>query len=159
MPAAWPACTKHRRFEDALAGGDAHHVAINEPEIARISLGDVERITPDLFGERLGTFLQPGIVGDAAVEHRRIGRERKDKAGAGGARARSAAICGAGRDCFARGGVGDDAVLQRLPPPVLEIFGRAGYASATARARYRRRMRSAAPPQQGEQIMGAVRVS
>ena len=158
VPRRLPGPHQDRRFDASLAGGEPHHVAIDEAEIAARRLRrQVQRIAPDLFGERLRAFLQPGIVGHAAVAHRGIGRERQGET-VGRAGRRDLRQLRRRRRNFRRSAVGDDAVLQRLPPPAVEIAGRAGCALPLARARDRTARPRAAPPSKASSSC-AVRVS
>ena len=65
---------------DSSVDRKSHHVAITDTELVRVSLADMERIAPDLFGEGHRAFLKPGIIGKAAIIHRRIGRQRHGEA-------------------------------------------------------------------------------
>src|SRR5579862_5094037 len=61
------------RFEYEQAGCEPDNIAIDNLEGMRIDFGNMQSVTPHLFGEGLGTFLQPGVVGKAAIEHGGIG--------------------------------------------------------------------------------------
>ena len=44
------------------------HVAIDEIETMRVAFGDVQAVAPNLFAQRFRTFLQPGVIGECAVQ-------------------------------------------------------------------------------------------
>ena len=65
---------QHRRLKDKLAGGEAHHIAINKIEIARVSSWDTKGVARYLFGERSWAFLAATRYCETAVKQSRIGR-------------------------------------------------------------------------------------
>ncbi len=43
------------------------HIAVDKAEPLSVRLRYVQRVAPHLLGQRLGTFLKPGVIGKAAV--------------------------------------------------------------------------------------------
>ena len=97
-----------------------HNTAVDEIELPRIFGRDFQCVAPDLFGQGLRTFLQPRIVGKAAVPDRRVGCERQGKAARRLGR-RELRRLNRGRGDVARRGILDDPGFERLPPPSGEI--------------------------------------
>ena len=83
---------QNRHLEGGLPELHAHHVAVHQRQGAGVGFRHMQGVAPDLLGERLGAFLQPGIVGETAVPDRWVGLEHERERRGRRRPARAAAI-------------------------------------------------------------------
>ncbi len=108
------------------------------PSRSRGAWAEQDGIVPGYLGQRLGQFLQPAVVGEAAVENARIGTEEHIQRRAGGGSAHLRRLLFLRRDIRRRQVLLDrrlprsrralrhDAVMKRRAPKWLEVA--AGFA-------------------------------
>src|ERR1700761_2666011 len=112
---------QYRRLKLTTTGRDGDNVALGQRKPRSLSWIERQGVTPDQLRQRLGTFLQPRVVGKRAVpeagvrpQHQSHGIARRR----GSREARKRRLLRRGGD---RRVTGNDAVMERVDPPLLEI--------------------------------------
>src|SRR5207249_3773227 len=84
-----PGQDERRDLELPAVDGDGEHVAVAHAERLRIAYADQGGVVPCQLAQRIGTFLEPAVVGEATVVDARVGAEADfDTAGCGDLRRR-----------------------------------------------------------------------
>ena len=109
--------------ERARCGPNLDEVAVPEPK-HRSGVGRNQGgIAPDLLGEGPRELLEPGILGEAAIPHGRIGGEHNvERRGWGWRRGRAIPVRAQGHGHGRKGGAGNHAGLKRARETVGERF-------------------------------------
>ena len=83
----------HGPEERALADADFDLVAFLDPEALRVRERHLDGVAPHGLGEGLRTFLQPGVVGEAAVPDAVVGDDVELQAGVAARGPRREIVC------------------------------------------------------------------
>ena len=74
-PFTWPGWMKTGALQRAALVGQLQHVAGLHAEAVRGGGAQDRGVVPGELGDRLGQFLQPAVIGEAAVVDRGVGAE------------------------------------------------------------------------------------
>ena len=124
VPVAWPGCTKTGASTARLACSDAHDVAIDEPESARVGSATWSALPQTCLLNGLGHSCSQALLATLPSNTEGSGASVRTRP-VPALRGRDLRQLGCRQRLFRGGGVGDHAIVQRLPPPVFEIARRA----------------------------------